>query len=159
MATAVISLLDSYLASPEALSFIINSYLVAVGYRPLYSVDIRDESQLNELIRRVAPVFPSLTFTGALVHNVYWTPNYKTHREMGTLLNYPESIDIQSSTSEKNLLLLWALYKNVKIPLNQHLVLGTTQVSQLTNRLIELRLLLKPLNVLPSMELDSFQPS
>lgn len=158
MNTAVTELLDSYLTSLDALDFIINCYLVAVGYRPLYSANVPVENE--KLVVKTASVFPSLKFSGRypnfLVHNSLWIPNHQTDREFGALLNYTEVIEIKTDTSQKNLLLWWAFYRNTKIPLNQHLVFGTTQVSQITNKVIELRLLLKPLNVNIVVELDPF---
>jgi hypothetical protein len=154
----IIYTLDSFIESPQLQAIVINCYLVAVGYRPLYLPSPTFDSDITDgVILDVVKPFTTLSVTRLgdnylLVHNKLYAPNYSSHKELGALLNYPDPFDISKNTSEKIHVATWGHYKNVRIPINQYLVTSNTQVSQITNRLLEMRLLLKAVNVQITIE-------
>lgn len=146
--------LEDQSKSSIALQFIINSYLVAVGFRPLFASDTwsRDEIFWENLIQQAIRLFPQLSFYRQNKHTYVHHPllmfEYENDKELGALLNFIDLVDLNNKPEDKNSVGFLCSYKNVKnIILTSYIIRGSTQVSKITNKVFQMRLLLKNLNV------------
>lgn len=79
MNSSVIEFLDSHLSDPDALTFILNTYLIAVGYRPLYLLDKPD---FSKYIPEVSKIFPELTFGKDYFCSRFWVSGVEKRKSV-----------------------------------------------------------------------------
>lgn len=156
------NLLDIHLEDREAIEIIVETYLIAVGFRPLYLLG-REEFFVpyRNLLDDLENIFPSLIFSiqdGIIsCHHRIWTPDPEDIQDdkiLGSLLRYEDPIRLRQKPSDVSTQSWYIEYKKVRHGLSGYIILGTTSVSQLTNKLISLRALLSPLNIKITVELD-----
>ena len=149
--------LDKY-KSGLALGFIINSYLVAVGFRPLFFSDTwsLDVQFWEKVISDTKYLFPQLTFyrngNFTYVHHplLLFDADAISDKELGALLNFIDFVDLNNKAEYRSSVGFICEYRNAKdipIPILGYIIHGSTQVSQVTNKVVQLRLLLKNINV------------
>lgn len=135
------------------LYFMINCYLVAVGFRTLYIVEWDLEKHFSHFFCHILPYFPSLTLTDLhgikAVHSTFFKPpsNLRGHRNLlGSLLGYEEPMNVKESFPDLFVKYI-VKYKNLRIPLYVSGIFYSTKVSQISNTLIKLKFFLNTLNM------------
>jgi len=139
----------------HAISFIINCYLVAVGFRPLFIDDSlsHDRKFIDTLIPESQSLFPTLLFeykgSFLYVHQSILEIKYHTSKELGALLNYIDPIDVNLPPENKKRINFYFHYKGLTdIDLMTYVIRGTTQIDTITNKILQLNLLLDPFNII-----------
>jgi hypothetical protein len=145
-----------------ALEFIINCYLIAVGFRPLFFSDNRSLNAefWESVIYQAKTLFPQLTFyrkspQHIFIHHPLLIVDYNDYgKNLGSLLNFITPLDIGERTGSS--INFFCGYKNINnIPLTGYFIHGSTQVNEITNKLFQMQLLLKNLNVRVSVEFNA----
>lgn len=160
-AKPVIELLEKYIEHYYAREFIINCYLVAIGFRPLYLLSPPTRPPyFSALVKETLNIFPSLVTRNkrSIIHNRLWSPPhdlYENTIRLGTLLRYEEALDMDFSYPQRGAMNWRGWYDNKhQIYLWANIVLPSTQLSQITNTFISLSALLGPLGIDITAELD-----
>ena len=154
--------LENILDSHSGLEFIVNCYLVSVGFRPLFYSDNYGKVTVfsENLLQQAMELFPELTFSRAEFKNVYvhhplLKLDHKNQKELGALLNFIDFIDLNNLPENQVLVSFSCGYKQVlfNFPLTGYILRGSTQVSQVANKVFQMRMLLRSLNVRVSAEI------
>lgn len=161
MASRVIPLLDETLylfdqnLRDNTLSFLVNTFLVAAGYRPLYIGDLPVD---KEILSKAIQTFNTVEFTSAngmiYVHSPYLDPKRKlSATELGLLLNYLTPVDFRSPPPNLITLEFFINYKTAyRITLLSYKVRRDLPIDQILVQRDRMKLLLSPLDV--SVEFD-----
>ena len=153
-------LLNTYLGfnnnkEKYAIEFILNSYLVAVGFRPLFLEDmfLHDVNYQETYIQQTMLLFPQLSFDRVdrfvyVHHPLLQLDIAASDRDLGALLNFIDFIDLKNPPADKRSVIFFCQYQNVQdIILTSYMIYESTQLDQINNKVFQLELLLKPLDV------------
>jgi hypothetical protein len=152
-----------YSKAQSGLEFIVNCYLVAVGFRPVFLSDVwhKDLNFHESLIQQSAILFPQLSFyrdgNYTYIHHPLLKFEIGNDKELGALLNFIDFIDLDNKPEDTKTVEFVFNYKNVTgVTLTSYIIRGSTSVNQVTNKLFQLNLLLKNINVQLYVGLQAF---
>jgi hypothetical protein len=111
------------------------------------------ENELINLLFQAETLFPQLTFRReknfhVYIHHPLLVLEYKDNKEFGALLNFIDPMNPYPVPDFSTTVEFSCGYKNiVDAPLTGYVILGSTQVKEINNKILQMRLLLKSINV------------